>query len=66
MIDFCGKYCKDYPFVRVDLMVCGDTFRFCEFTFYDCAGINVFYPVEWNKKMGDLIPGNVLGEKCNE
>lgn len=55
MIDFCKKTVSDRLFIRVDLMTNGETFDFCEFTFYDCAGMNIFYPLEYNKILGDLI-----------
>ena len=55
MIEFCKKTVSDRPLIRVDFMVKDDKFYFCEFTFYDCSGVNIFYPLEYNKKIGDLF-----------
>lgn len=55
MVDFCKKTISDRPMVRVDFMTDGTNFYFCEFTFYDCAGFNLFYPLEYNKIIGDLF-----------
>lgn len=55
MIDFCKKTVSDRPLIRVDLMTDGKEFYFCEFTFYDCSGMNIFNPPESNKTIGDLF-----------
>ncbi len=55
MVDFCKKTVSDKLLIRVDLMTNGNTFYFCEFTYYDCAGFNVFYPLEYNKIIGSLF-----------
>lgn len=55
LLDFCKDTCSNFPLVRVDFMCSSDEFTFCEFTFYDCSGCNIFYPLEYNKKLGDLI-----------
>ena len=55
MVSFCEKETKNRPLIRVDLMTNGKDFYFCEFTFYDCGGMNIFHPLEMNKKLGDLI-----------
>lgn len=55
LLDFCKKNCKELPIVRVDFLCGKDKFYFCEFTFYDCGGFNIFYPLENNKLIGDLF-----------
>ena len=55
MVDFCKKTVSDRPIIRVDLMTDGKDFKFCEFTFYDCSGMNIFKPIEANVKIGGLF-----------
>ena len=55
MVSFCKNTVADRPLIRVDLMTDGKTFRFCEFTFYDCGGMNIFYPLEYNKIIGSYF-----------
>ena len=55
MVEFCRKTASDRPIIRVDLMTDGKDFKFCEFTFYDCGGMNIFYPLEANKTIGNLF-----------
>lgn len=55
MIEFCKKTVSDRLLIRVDLMTNGESFYFCEFTFYDCAGFNIFYPLDFNYKIGNLF-----------
>lgn len=55
MLCFVKKVSKDFPFLRVDLMTDGTDFYFCEFTFYDFGGNAIFYPLEWDTKIGDLF-----------
>lgn len=58
MKDFCLKTCSSFPLVRVDLMLSDNSFRFCEFTFYDCGGYNIFTPNEINYSFGELVKLN--------
>ncbi len=55
MMDFCKNTCSEFPLVRVDLLLNKNSFMFCEFTFYDCGGYNIFTPGEANLKLGSLI-----------
>lgn len=55
MLEFCKKMCSDIPLVRADFMCNKDSFMFCEFTFFDCSGMNIFYPEKYNIIFGDLI-----------
>lgn len=55
MVDFCKNTSKGHLLIRVDLMTDGKDFKFCEFTYYDCAGYNIFFPLDQNIAVGDLI-----------
>ena len=55
MLEFCTKTCNELPLVRIDFLCNKDTFYFCEFTLYDCSGMNIFYPLERNIEFGSLI-----------
>ena len=55
MIEFCEKTSKDIPLLRVDLMTDMKNMIFCEFTFYDCGGMNIFIPNEANYEIGNLF-----------
>ena len=36
-------------------MTNGKDFKFCEFTYYDCAGFNIFEPLEYNAEIGSMF-----------
>ena len=55
MMSFAKNVSASFPMIRVDLFANGDSFIFCEFTFYDLAGNGLFSPDEYNKKIGDLF-----------
>ena len=55
MVKFSKDVSKSFPMIRVDLLTNGNQLYFCEFTFYDCAGMNVFYPLEKNYEIGSLF-----------
>ncbi len=55
MLEFSRQFSKEYPILRVDLLCDGKTFYFCEFTFFDCAGFNYFYPASSNLEIGNLF-----------
>lgn len=55
MIKICKKLAKTIPFVRIDLYYNNNNVYFGEITFYPAGGIGVFSPIEWDKKLGDLI-----------
>lgn len=55
MLDIAQKLAKDIPFVRVDLYDIKNKIYFGEMTFYPSAGFEGFSPVEWDKKLGDMI-----------
>lgn len=66
MKDLAMKMTKDFPMARVDLMVDKGNFYFCELTFYDCGGLNIFKPEEKNKQIGDLFDISKAIEKRND
>lgn len=46
---------QNIPFSRIDFYdISGHTY-FGEITFYPASGLGSFYPIEWNKKIGDWI-----------
>ena len=55
MKSICRKLSENMPFVRIDLYVINGREYFGEITFFPMNGFGTFIPVEWNKKMGDLI-----------
>lgn len=55
MLLIAEKLSKDIPFVRVDLYDIKNKIYFGEMTFYPSAGFEGFSPVEWDKKLGDMI-----------
>ena len=62
MKDVCRKLAKSLPFVRVDLYVVDGKMYFGELTFYPASGMGVFYPREWDDKLGEMIklPCNIM------
>lgn len=55
MIRVCRDLSKGIPFVRVDLYVIDEKEYFGELTFYPASGIGHFTPVDWEKRIGDLL-----------
>lgn len=49
------KTVKGIPFVRMDFYIVGTRILFGEITFYHGAGIERFYPAEYDRKLGDMI-----------
>lgn len=44
-----------FPFLRTDWYIVGGQIYFSEFTFYSDAGMEPFYPEEWDLKLGEWI-----------
>ena len=65
MKKFASKMSEQFPILRVDLMTDGVKFYFCEFTFFDCGGNNIFYPPDSNKKIGDLFDISNITKKLS-
>lgn len=47
--------CKNIPFVRVDLYEINKHIYFSELTFYPSSGMQPFEPIEWDRKLGDML-----------
>ncbi len=50
-----AKAVGDIPFVRMDFYIVRDKILFGEITFYHGAGIERFYPQEYDRMLGDMI-----------
>ena len=55
MIEYAKLLSKDFPFVRVDFFDTEDKLYLAELTFNPGGGFTPYYPLEFNKKMGDLF-----------
>jgi len=55
IIDTARRLSCGNAFLRVDLYEINGMIYFSEFTFYSDAGIGVFEPSYWDKKLGDLV-----------
>lgn len=55
MIKLAEKLAKPFPFVRVDFYEVEDEIIFGELTFYPGNGMNLFNPIEWDCKIGDMF-----------
>ena len=50
-----AKLSKGMKFVRIDLYEINDQIYFGEYTFFHGGGFCLFYPLEWERKLGDWI-----------
>lgn len=55
MKSLASKLSAGMKFVRIDFFEIDGKIYFSEFTFFHGGGFNQFYPIEWEKKLGDLI-----------
>ena len=55
MIEYARILSQNIPFVRVDFFVINHQAYFSEFTFTPGGGYGLFYPDEWERKIGDWI-----------
>lgn len=55
MIDLAEKLSKPFPFVRVDFYYVNREIIFGELTFFPLSGFGSFYPVDWNRRIGDML-----------
>ena len=53
--EIAAKLSQGMEFVRVDLYALDGTVYFGEYTFFHGGGFNLFYPLEWERKLGDWI-----------
>lgn len=49
------KMCGDFPFVRCDFYVTKDSYKFSEMTFFHWGCSQPYEPVEWDRKIGDMM-----------
>jgi hypothetical protein len=56
MIDVAEQLSASFPYVRVDLFLCGGKIYFGELTFYHGSGLERFEPSSYDQRFGDLLP----------
>ena len=64
MLKLSKKLAQDIPFVRIDWYEINGKLYFGELTFFPGSGYEVFNPIEWDKKLGDMLELNL--ENKNE
>lgn len=55
MLELSSKCSPNIPFLRTDWYEVNGKVYFSEFTFYSDAGMEPFYPEEWDQTLGDWI-----------
>lgn len=55
ILDLSEKLSQNLPFIRTDFYIVNGKVLFSEFTFFSDAGLAIFEPKEWDRKLGDLI-----------
>lgn len=55
MKEIATKLSQDFPFIRVDFFDTPDKLYMAELTFYPGGGLTQYYPVEFNKLLGDMF-----------
>ena len=55
MIELSEKLSKNIPFLRIDWYEVNGKLYFGELTFYPGGGLEEFTPMEWDRKLGDMI-----------
>ncbi len=55
MLEICRDLSKEISFSRIDFYVIDNKIYFGEITFFPYSGMGVFYPKEWNKRLGGMI-----------
>ncbi len=55
MLKFSKKLSENIPFVRVDWYEINGKLYFGELTFYPGSGFEEFTPIDWDKKIGEMI-----------
>lgn len=55
MLELSRKLSAGFHFLRVDFYEVGEQVLFSEFTFFSDAGVERFYPEEWDFRLGKLI-----------
>lgn len=62
MKEIAEKLSEDFPFVRVDLYNVNGKIYFGELTFYPNSGYKPYYPVSFEKELGNLLPMSLIRE----
>lgn len=62
MITLSNKLAKavSSPFVRIDFYQIKGTIYFGELTFFPGSGLEKFYPIEWDKKLGEMLDISII------
>jgi hypothetical protein len=55
MLELSAKLSQDFPFLRVDFFYINENIFIGELTFYPDSGMSLFQPIEWEKKLGQLL-----------
>lgn len=55
MISIVNELAKGHKFIRIDLYNVDGKIYFGEMTFFPASGLGHFTPIEWDKKLGDLL-----------
>lgn len=55
MVELAEMVSKNIPFIRVDFYEYKESLFFGEFTFFPGAGLEKFYPEEWDYKLGEWL-----------
>ncbi len=55
MKEIASRLSTGMKFVRIDLYDINDTIYFGEYTFFHGGGFALFYPLEWERRLGDWI-----------
>lgn len=55
MVEISKRLSNGIPFVRVDLYCIENKIYFSEMTFTPGGGFSPFYPLEWERKIGDML-----------
>ena len=64
MLEMAKKLSKEFPFVRVDFFLAGDTYYFAELTFTPSACMMPFNPEKYDLEWGKLLDlGMIQNEK---
>lgn len=66
MNEIAEKLSKDFKHVRVDLYNIEGKIYFGELTFTGYGGYYNFQPIEWNRKLGDLLDLNISAQSSRE
>lgn len=55
MLEIASKLASGIPFIRVDLYNIDGRIYFGELTFFPTSGFGGFDPIEWDRKLGDML-----------